>query len=303
MRGLFKKFQKKSIISVFLIFFEVFLLSAENYEIDYCGIFSDDLDLNMAKLTGDLYYTQLSEFQNYSVNDRRSEFSSKEIENLDTSLFSEEKKTFYVEICKKPSSDKWLVIFHISHQNKEFEKTKEYDSYYKILMEPKDNLRQTLSSLLDRKEGTIAAAPQNRDEIKNPAESGEKTSSQVSTEFLSGTWKGEDGLNKIVIMKGGRGFVIFSNGASMNITIKMNEGSDSKKIKVIQNQRSNASYFPELSREQALQHALDAQPIEWTLLAEDSNTLTGEKRTLVETGGQITYANLPVTWTRMNPLF
>ena len=67
MRGLFKKFQKKSIISVFLIFFEVFLLSAENYEIDYCGIFSDDLDLNMAKLTGDLYYTQLSEFQNYSV--------------------------------------------------------------------------------------------------------------------------------------------------------------------------------------------------------------------------------------------
>jgi len=300
LQALFKKFSKKGIISIIFIFAAIFTARAQDYEIDYCGIFSDDLDLNMAKLTSDLYYTQLSEFQNYSVNDRRSEFNQKEIENLDTSLFSEDKKTFYVEICKKASSDKWLVIFHLSFQNAESEKTKEYDSYYKILMEPKDNLRQTLSSLLNKSGNETA---DHNAEVKKLPETEEKDARAVSTEFLSGTWKGEDGLNKIVIMKGGRGFVIFSNGASMNITIKMKDGENSKKITIIQNQRSNASYFPELSREQALQHAVDAQPIEWNLLAKDSNTLTGEKRTLVDLAGQITYANVPVTWIRMNPLF
>ena len=53
--------------------------------------FSDDLDMNMAKLTSDLYFTQLSEIQGFSVTDRRSEFKFKEYENLAKVIISRTK--------------------------------------------------------------------------------------------------------------------------------------------------------------------------------------------------------------------
>lgn len=86
----------------------------------------------------------------------------------------------------------------------------------------------------------------------------------------------------------------------MNITIRLDEGSGNQKITVVQNQRSNASFFPQLSRQVALEHAVNAEPIEWTLQAADSNTLKGQKRTLVEDTGQVSYGDIPVIWTRIN---
>ena len=289
-----RKLKKSKSILIFLLFtlFTGFLHSQE-FEIDYCGIFSDALDLNMAKLTSDLYFTQLSEIQGFSVTDRRSEFKFKEYENLDKSTFTPAKKTFFAVINKKENSDNWLAVFHIVHENSEVTKTKEYDSFYKILMEPKENLKASLNDLITK--GGDAPS-ENTAKAQNDMPPAKST---VSTEFLSGTWKAENGLNKVVIMRGGRGFVIFNNGASMNIVIKLDEDSG-KRITITQNQKSNASYFPELSREEALVHAVNAQPIEWTLTASDSNTLIGQKRTLVQDSGAVVYADIPVTWTRAN---
>ena len=293
--------QKKQIrfclVSIILFAYCAFFTVAQSLEIDYCGIFSDSLDQNMSKLTSDLYFTQLSELQNFTVVDKRAQFDSKNLDSLDKSLFSEKSKTFFAEIIKNPSNDKWLAVYHIFYEGSEVTKSKEYDSYYKILMEPKDNLRATLSSLLSGSgKGAESVKPQNDAAAKDSG----PAKVQISTDFLSGTWKGEDGLNKVVIMRGGRGFVIFNNGASMNITIRINEGEGSKKITVLQNQRSNASFFPQLSRELALEHAVNAQPIEWSLQAEDSNTLKGQKRTLVENTGNVGYEDIPVIWKRIN---
>ena len=249
----------------------------------------------MAKLTSDLYFTQLSEFQNFTVVDKRALFDTKQTNQVDKSLFSETSKTFFAEIKKNSSNDKWQAVFHIFYEGSEVTRTKEYDSYYKILMEPKDNLKATLNDLITRG----ADSPSLQQEALAKADL-PKPSSQISTDFLSGTWKGEDGLNKIVIMRGGRGFVIFSNGASMNIVIRLNDGSDAQKITVLQNQRSNASFFPELPREFALEHAVNAEPIEWVLQAKDSNTLIGQKKTLVESTGEVSYGRIPVVWTRIN---
>lgn len=283
-------------VSIILFAFCAFFADAQSLEIDYCGIFSDDLDQNMSKLTSDLYYTQLSELQNFTVVDKRSQFDSKNPGSIDKSLFAEKSKTFFAEINKNPSNDKWQTVFHIFYEGNEVTKSKEYDSYYKILMEPKDNLRATLSALINGG-GSVSEAqkPQTDSASKEPVKA-----AQISTDFLSGTWKGEDGLNKVVIMRGGRGFVIFSNGASMNISIRLDEGGGNQKITIVQNQRSNASFFPQLSRQLALEEAVNADPIEWNLQATDSNTLKGQKRTLIEETGQVSYGNIPVTWTRIN---
>ena len=289
---------KKSLILLILLALKVFSAFTQEYSIDYCGVFSSDLDQNMTKLTGDLYFTQLSEFQNFLVSDRRAEFSQKTLSELDTTLFSLDKKTFCAEITKIPSTDRWKTVFHIFSKTGEVTKEKEYDSFYKILMEPKDNLKETLSNLITKGESASHSSFESAENQKTEAQ--KQGSAAVSTEFLSGTWKAEEGLNKVVIMRGGRGFVIFNNGASMNISIKLDENGGNKKITVIQNQRSNASYFPELSRTAALEHAVNAKPIEWTLQAKDSDTLIGKKHTLVETSGEIGYQDIPVTWVRVN---
>ena len=79
-------------------------------------------------------------------------------------------------------------------------------------MEPKSSLQETISTLLSGST-SVTSVP------SGMASPSKQTAKIQSTEFLSGTWGGEDTIDKIVIMRGGRGFVIFKNGSSMNITV------------------------------------------------------------------------------------
>lgn len=282
---------KKSIILLFIAKFS--FAFAQNYNIDYCGIKSAQLDSNMSKITSDLYYNQLSEIHDFTVTDRRPDFQ----QDFDSADFSQTGVSFYVEIKKNDASDKWFSIFHVINgvSQEEVTKSKEYDSYYKILMEPKAILQETIKELITNNiSGTFT---QTASKNQTPSDI---TTSALSTEFLSGSWKGEEYINKIVIMKGGRGFVIFSNGASMNIQIQFTDKEDGQKITVTQNQRSNASFFPNLPRQSALEHAVNAEPIQWIFSAIDTNTLKGQKRTLGENEGKIAYVDIPVEWSRIN---
>ena len=131
-------------------------------------------------------------------------------------------------------------------------------------------------------------------DIEEKSQESQKT---VSLESLSGTWKGDENIDKIVILRGGRGFVIFNNGASMNILIK-NSPTSPNQILVTQNSKSNASFFPELPRNIALQAAVHAQPIQWILNILDENTLQGVKQTLLPDGDNYINGEIPVEWNK-----
>lgn len=288
-------FSKKSIIlSIILILFSVKLL-AQSYNIDYYGIVSTEIDANMSKMTSDLYYTQLSEINNFSVSDKRT--SSSLTARPDAASFSENTLSFFTLISKDEKSDKWITIYYVidKSKNEEHSKEKTYDSFYKILMEPKDVLKNTIKQLIESDIPTSAAISSNQTEVI-PV----KTAPIISTEELSGTWGGEDNINKIVIMRGGRGFVIFNNGASMNITVELSGPEGSKKVLITQKGNSNASFYPELKRTAALAAAVSANPIKWTLSLTDSNTLQGIKNTLLPDGDNYKEGSISVTWTRLN---
>ena len=197
-------------------------------------------------------------------------------------------------IQKNANSEKWQTQLHLINKNaniNQIEK-KEYESFYKILMEPKSTLQQTLHQLLSSANGNN----QNSDKDSNnhffsPA--------SISTDLLAGTWGGEENINKIVIMRSGRGFVIFKNGASMNILIKIQKAESDTKVIITQESRPNASFFPELPRTVALQAAKEAEPIEWTLSLLNDNTLSGTKKTLtLASDNQTSMSKLNVTWHR-----
>ncbi len=289
-----KIFLKKSVILSIILILSAVSLTAQSYNIDYYGIVSTEIDANMSKMTSDLYYTQLSEINNFSVSDKRT--SPSLTERPDSSGFSEGKLSFFTLITKDSKSDKWITTYYVidKTRNEEHSRKKTYDSFYKILMEPKDVLKDTIKQLIENDNSTkaISASVQT-----SPAE---KSSAITSTEELSGTWGGEENINKIVIMRGGRGFVIFNNGASMNITVELSGKEGSKKVVITQKGNSNASFYPELKRTAALSAAVSAKPIKWTLTLTDNNTLKGTKETLLPDGDSYKEGSLSVTWNRLN---
>ena len=284
-------------INIFLILFSKAGLYAQNYDIDYYGVVSKEIDTNMAKMTSDLYYTQLSEINNFNITDKRTDFLSSVAP--DNSTFSDNKLSFFTTIEKDRNSDSWITTYHVidKFNNEEHTKQKKYDSFYKILMESKNILKETIKNLI---ENDVSPDPLQKPSVKNDTFPGESVQ-LTSTESLSGTWTGEENINKIVILRGGRGFVIFKNGASMNVTVTLSEENPSDII-IIQNGRANASFYPELPRNMALKAALDASPIRWILKLTDSNTLTGNKETLLpETDGDsYKIGLLKVKWEKIN---
>lgn len=281
-------FSKKTIlIFVYALLFCTLVCAQSKFSIDYYGILADGVDDNMSKMTSDLYYTQLCEINNYTVSDKRDSIKLTSIP--DSSKLNAEKLSFYAIISKAEDSSKWISTISIYDGVKKstYSESKEYDSFYKILMEPKSSLQQTITALLNSTSSSGSSQT-----------ASSSTKVVQSTEFLSGTWSGEDSIDKIVIMRGGRGFVIFKNGASMNITVEIKATGSSQSIVITQNGKANASFFTDLPRELALKEAVNADPIKWVFEASDDNTLKGIKSTLILNDGAATSGTVSVTWKR-----
>lgn len=290
-----KDLLKKSVLISIILFIFSAGLSAQSYFIDYYGIVSTEIDENMSKMTSDLYYTQLTEINNFTITDKR---TSPNLKNRpDISAFSENALSFFTLITKDSDSDKWITTYYVIDKanNEEHSKQKKFDSFYKILMEPKDVLRQTIKQLIenDTSAKTLTSQTSSKDPDLTPTDIS-------STEELSGTWTGEDNIRKIVIMRGGRGFVIFKNGATMNIIVELSGDESNKQVLITQKGHSNASFYPELQRSAALTAAVSAEPIKWTLTLINGNTLKGIKETLLPEGNSYKQGTVSVIWTRLN---
>lgn len=264
------------------------IYSQSKYTIDYYGIVADGVDDNMSKMTSDLYYTQLCELNSYNIEDKRTDIKMQSEPQKQS--FNDGTLSLYAVISKKENSSKWIstISLYDSFRNALYSEAKEYDSFYKILMEPKATLKETIQTLLS---GNASAS-------QSSTSSSKSTAKVQSTEFLSGTWSGEDSIDKIVIMRGGRGFVIFKNGASMNITVEIQTNGSSQNIIITQNGKANASFFTELPREIALKEAVNANPIKWVFQIDDEDTLSGTKSTLIPAGATAEAGTLSVTWKR-----
>lgn len=67
-------------------------------------------------MTSDLYFTQLSEINNFSVEDKR---EAPLLEKQpDVELFSEDSLAFFASISKNNSDESWSVTFHVIDKKK-----------------------------------------------------------------------------------------------------------------------------------------------------------------------------------------
>ncbi|MDR2898238.1 MAG: hypothetical protein LBU99_05420 [Spirochaetaceae bacterium] len=269
---------KKKTLTAVLLFFILFSFcyaQQGGVPVEFYAVTSSSGDEEMIKLTQDLLFSYVTEMEGYRLIDKR-----------DTSYTAEQVSSdfngylFWADI---EENNGWVFTLYLRSAGFNVTKTagKTYDNYYRILLESRNLVLSLFDSLKAEVQGT---APPFTVTIDAPPDgAAQNTNAPYGTvpitapEILSGNWKGEAGIEKIVILRGGRGVVIFTNGTSMNISVTIRDGV----MTATQQGRSNAGFYPELSRVTALVAAETAPPISWRMqLSRDNSALFGEKTTI-----------------------
>ena len=242
----------------------------------YYGTVSNSNDAGIISMTEELFYTQLMQLDKYSVVDRRdTRYTEDALKQADGAA------VFYAEIMENDGA--WECTLHALNPSRQKHAlfNKKYDTYYRILTEAKTSLASVLRDMEEpaRQGGGEAAGPV-----------------QVSLNALAGNWSGDSSINKVVLLRGGKGFVIFKNGASMNIDVNIEKNA----VTITQTSKPNASFYPDLPREVALVAAQTAPPIEWVFTMTDSNTLAGVQKTVRWTDSSTMPVEISAVWKRAN---
>ncbi|MCR5495708.1 MAG: hypothetical protein K6F15_08735 [Treponema sp.] len=282
------KYKKVILLPLILLASCLITAAEESFSVKFLGISSTDADKNMLNMTEDFYYKQISEYTMNLTYSKNEDFQTNFTE--DSNLFFDGYDgdyIFYV-VIKKTDDSKWKCIYKLRNQKDGSIKTisKEYESYYKILMESKTSIKNTFSELFNASSASSALAKTEK-------------KAQVTTDAIAGTWQSNEAINKIVIMRGGRGFIIFKNGATMNIKIEISENENSA-IHITQSSGNNASFYPELERKIAMEYAITAEPLKWQLSLAENGSLSGFKTSPFYENGIITQKKTDVLWKKLN---
>lgn len=277
---------KKLLITILLISSAAHVFCDAKRSVIFFGSVSSSGDTATIKLTEDLYYSQMLSLTSLSVKNRRDIVWNPSIAN---EYAGTDSILFHAEIQEQNSGWQCTLTALDMESGQAASRTFFYEGYYKILMDAKTSLLSLFEQLED---GTASAGSEEEAESQGMS----SALAQITLEQLSGNWQGDQFITKIVIQKTGRGFVIFKNGATMNITVSISGSS----VTALQASGANASFFPELPREVALKIAKTASPVSWSFELTDWNTLTGTKLTLSmnEEGTEPEEQAFPTVWTR-----
>ena len=95
-----------------------------------------------------------------------------------------------------------------------------------------------------------------------------------TVDSLAGSWKGEKGLDRVLILRGGRGMAVFSSGVSVSLDLKIDNGY----LLVTQKGSLQPRQFLNLPDEIARQAVQQTNPPQWRfLVSPDKKILSGTK--------------------------
>jgi hypothetical protein len=255
--------------------------------VEIYAVVTDTDDKAVINMAQDLFYTQLLALPGYTVIDSRGVSYSE-----DALASSGERNVilFYPEISQNDAG--WDCVLHAKAPvlKTEVSLSNHYDTYYKVLIDAKASLQAVLKSL-----ETQADSNPQPPEVAFRETPDAPGGLAPTLESLAGNWRGEPLVDKIIILRGGRGFMIFKNGASMNVSVQI----DGAFVVITQTSKANASFFPEMNRETALFVAqADPPPLVWRFRMDSPTRMSGTKRTVQSQERALRFFDVNVAWTR-----
>ncbi len=243
-----------------------------------------EMEESVVHTVDSLVFSFIKELKNYTIVDSRTEQAPKG--------FPQTPATDFIFFCTLQEVNNG-IRFELLLKGREAQYTrlisKVYTNLNKILLDT----RLLVISLFD-----FSAA---LEKIPAAEESGSVQFQFVETvDSLAGSWKGESGLERIMILRGGRGLAVFSSGVSASLECKIEDGY----LLVTQKGAVQPRQFLDLPDGIARQAAQQTDPPKWRfLVSPDRKILSGTKtdaaiRYSEDTITGISYETATVQWQR-----
>lgn len=251
----------------------------------------DQVPDHIAIGVNDLVFSFIRELRTYRVLDMRKEPLPNDIGVPDGSDY-----IFYGTIVGRSDGIKLELVLKGGPQMITRIISRVYDNSSKILLESRMLVRDLFDLSISLPDPEFPLQETVKDE---PVES-ETYSAIESLDTLAGTWIGEPGIEKIMILRGGRGVVVLSSGISLSVELSVN-GND---LYVKQKSALHMRQFLDLPDTVARKAVNVAPPLEWIMkLTSDQKKLSGIKKTvsIVNDGTDILSVKpdfLSVVWQR-----
>ncbi|EFW38213.1 NAD(P)-dependent oxidoreductase [Treponema phagedenis] len=272
-----------------ILFFLIFLISVkQGFAIPRVGIYKieiKDIDPQIESGINDLVFSFVKELKDYEIVDCRDQPIPRDFPQSAGLDY-----IFYGYISSAGGELKLDMVLKSKEGDISRFLTRTYETANKILLDS----RMIVRNLFDQSASLPIA------ESKPPPEK-QSVQTKFSLDTLAGSWSGEKEINKIVIMRGGRGIAILSSGVSIPLTLSF---SDSTGIKVIQKGNLFPRQFLDIPDSIAKLAVEKAKPLEWNFLINtDNKKLSGIKIKPIITYANdsitdISYIEEPVLWVR-----
>ncbi len=264
---------------------------------------SNDVGDHIAKTVDDLVFSFVKEQRNYSVIDMRRDLPPRDLSVPDGTDY-----IFYGNMTSQRDGIKLELVLKGGPFGVTRLLSRVYENSNLILLES----RLLVRDIFDQ---SIALPDPFPDPLPTAAFSGAKGASAESPvegdtprelravsniDSLAGSWQGEDGIDKIMLLRGGRGVAVLSSGVSISLEVILS-GDD---LVIRQKGAANPRQFSDLPDPVARQAANVAPPLEWRfMITPDQKILSGTKKhvTIKNDGKNIlTMENALtlVSWTR-----
>lgn len=219
-----------------------------------------ELSEQTVQTVDNLVFSFIKELKTYTILDLRSQTvpadfpKNPAIDYIFFGMLKEVPEGIKLELVLKGREDQFTRII-----------SKVYGNINKILLDS----RLLVFNLFDFSvplEGLTVSTPQNEQDTEF---------GYVETvDSLAGSWKGEKGLDRVMILRGGRGMAVFSSGVSVSLDLKIDNGY----LLVTQKGSLQPRQFLNLPDEIARQAVQQTNPPQWRfLVSSDKKILSGTK--------------------------
>ena len=219
-----------------------------------------ELSEQTVQTVDNLVFSFIKELKTYTILDLRSQTvpadfpKNPAIDYIFFGMLKEVPEGIKLELVLKGREDQFTRII-----------SKVYGNINKILLDS----RLLVFNLFDFSvplEGLTVSTPQNEQDTEF---------GYVETvDSLAGSWKGEKGLDRVMILRGGRGMAVFSSGVSVSLDFKI----DNEYLLVTQKGNLQPRQFLNLPDEIARQAVQQTNPPQWRfLVSPDKKILSGTK--------------------------
>jgi hypothetical protein len=259
------------------------------------GLSSNDVGENVSRTVNDLVFSFVKELKSYRIIDLRNEPPPRDLAVPEGADY-----IFYGSLVSQSDGTKLELVLKGGPQRVTRLISRIYENSNIILLESRMLVRDLFDTSVALPDAELPKARQEGAVVTDTTRDSPSLGPVTDLDSLAGSWRGESGVEKVLILRGGRGVAVLSSGVSIPLELYLSNGT----LVVRQKGPSNLRQFIDLPDPVARQAVSAAPPLEWYLMeSQDQKTLGGTKKTVfIKNDGKniltMESVSIEVVWSR-----